>query len=55
MKRARVKMIAIQITRKLLPSDESGEMSKGYKASEREESMRFGESADIEARVKITC
>ena len=35
MKRARVKMIAIQITRKLLPSDESGEMSKGYtKASE---------------------
>ena len=52
MKRARVKkMIAIQITRKLLPSDEWREMSKGYKASEREESMRFGESAKNEARV----
>ena len=48
MKRARVKMIAIQITRKLLPSDEWREMSKGYKASEGEESMRFGESAKIE-------
>ena len=50
MNRARVKqmkMIAIQITRKLLPSDESNLGREMSKARVGEESMRYGESAEM--------